>query len=278
MSAIIFDGREFAKLREVGLRIKTYKLQGRGVTPKLVSILIGDDPASKLYVTLKKKAAERIDAVLEDYYVGERLGPDHILRLIQFFNKDPQVHGIMVQLPVPKRMKDMKERIIESIDPKKDVDGLRPDTVFFHPTAGAVVAILKEALKYKNSRLRVKSVCVVGSTGMVGAPLVDYFSKTPAGKKGRKYLLTGVDVKTKNLGKVTKKADVLISSVGIPNIITADMIKKNAIVIDVGSPKGDVDPSAALRASFITPVPGGVGPVTITCLLENLVQAAYNSS
>jgi len=261
--ATIFDGRKFAAEKEISLQNRVLGLKARGVYPKLASILVGNNPASVLYVNLKKKAAEKIGAEVDIYLIKENSKVDDLILLIDTLNTDVNVSGIMIQLPIPGAMSKFKDRIIESIDPQKDIDGLRPDSIFLHPTSKAVIDILKEAEKI--SEIKPKTVCVVGATGMVGTPLVKEL-------KTEGYKVISCNSNTPTLKGETLQGDVLISCAGVPNLITSDMVKDGAIVIDVGSPKGDVDPSTSLRASFLTPVPGGVGPVTITCLLENLIS------
>lgn len=261
---IIFDGKAFAAKKEKEIKKAVIKLKQRGVYPKLASILIGNNPASKLYVGLKKKAAERVGAELDIYFLPEKSPVEVILALIDSLNTDKTVSGIMVQLPLPGLVESKREEIINRIDSEKDVDGLRNDSKFLHPTSKAVIQILDKAKD--ELEIEVKKVCVVGSTGMVGAPLVKELKK-------ERYEVVGCNQQTKDLKKETLKADVLISTTGVQSLIKGEMVKEEAIVIDVGSPKGDVDfDEVSKRSAFITPVPGGVGPVTITCLLENLVQ------
>lgn len=262
--ATIFDGRLFAAEKEVSLGLKVLGLKARGVYPKLASILVGNNPASELYVNLKKKAAERIGAEVDIYFISEKTKLDEIILLIDTLNTDEDVHGIMVQLPLPKPISQFKDQIIEAIDPKKDVDGLRSNSQFLHPTSKAVVDILKFA--EKGLEVSPKTVCVVGATGMVGTPLVKEL-------RIEGYEVVECDSKTADLKEKTLKGEVLISTTGIPDLINKDMVKKDAIVIDVGSPKGDVEEGVEKKASFMTPVPGGVGPVTISALLENLISA-----
>ncbi len=249
--AIIFDGRAFAAKKEEELKRKIVGLMSKGIIPHLASILVGNDPASMLYVGLKKKAAERIGAELDIYKLGGSAKVSEVLELIELLNKDKNVNGIMIQLPLLKTLSEYKDRIIGSIDPEKDVDGLREDSKFLHPTSKAVMQIIGE------SKTKSKKICVVGGGGMVGSSLVRHLYKE------------GYEQKFD-----TMEADIVVSATGEPNVIKADSVRKGAVVIDVGSPKGDVEfRSVSKRASFITPVPGGVGPVTITCLLENLVSA-----
>jgi methylenetetrahydrofolate dehydrogenase (NADP+)/methenyltetrahydrofolate cyclohydrolase len=262
--SIIFDGKAFAAEKEISLGMRVLGLKARGIYPKLASIIVGNNPASELYVNLKKRAAENIGAEVDIYFIKEISKVDDLILLIDTLNVDETVNGIMIQLPLPPAMSKFKDRIIESIDPKKDVDGLRIDSQFLHPTSKAVIDILKFA--EKGLKVQPKTVCVVGATGMVGTPLVKEL-------KTEGYKVIECDTKTTELRGYTLQGDVVISTTGTPGLIKSDMIKKDTIVIDVGSPKGDVETSVSEKASFITPVPGGVGPVTISSLLENLISA-----
>lgn len=262
--SIIFDGIMFAAEKEASLGIRVLGLKARGVYPKLASILVGSSPASELYVNLKKKAAEKIGAEVDIYYIHENVKIDDLILLIDTLNTDENVHGIMVQLPLPTPISKFKDRIIEEIDPKKDVDGLKVDSQFLHPTSKAVIDILKFA--EKGLKVHPKTICVVGATGMVGTPLVKEL-------KVEGYEVIECDTKTTDLQGLTLQCDVIVSTTGIPGLIKPEMVKSGAIIIDVGSPKGDVDLEVSKKVSFITPVPGGVGPVTISSLLENLISA-----
>ncbi len=262
--AVIFDGRKFAEEKEATLAIRVLGLKARNVYPKLASILVGNNPASELYVNLKKKAAEKIGAEVDIYFIKENSKVDDLILLIDTLNVDETVNGIMIQLPLPKSFSKFKKQIIESINPAKDVDGLRDDSQFLHPTSKAVIDILKFA--EKGLDVKSKTICVVGATGMVGTPLVKVL-------KVEKYEVIEANTKTVDLASKLENADVVISATGVSDLIKPDMIKTDAIVIDVGSPKGDVEMGVSKRASFITPVPGGVGPVTISSLLENLLSA-----
>lgn len=253
--AIVFDGRAFAAKKEERLKNVVLGLKSKGITPRLASVLVGDDPASNLYVSLKKKVAQRVGIELEVIGFASE---------IERLNKDESVHGIMVQMPLPEELRGKTQEIINSISPNKDVDGLRNNSKFLHPTSKAVIDILKEA--ERELKITPKSVCVVGATGMVGTPLVKELKK-----EGYEVIECNSD--TEGLSDKTLSADVLISTTGIAGIITGEMVKEGAVVIDVGSPVGDVNPNVSEKATFITPVPGGVGPVTISCLLENLIQA-----
>ena len=274
---IIFDGKAFAEKKEQTIKSKVQKLKEKGIKLKLVSILVGDDPASILYTKLKKKASERVGIEFEIIRFGSDestrlpVGQVHRIKKVIFqLNKDSNVHGIMVQLPLPEKLKFNTREVIEAITPEKDVDGMREDSKFVPATVKAVLEILKVAKvdKALPAVRQVDKVAVVGSDGMVGKPLVKEL-------KGMNYDVFEVDKKSKKFSDEAMKqfsdADVLVSAAGVPNLIKPDMVKDGAVVIDAGSPKGDVDPSTALRARFFTPVPGGVGPVTVISLLENLV-------
>ncbi len=268
--SIIFNGRAFAeeKIKKLGKEIA--KLKNRGIYPKLASVLVGEDPASLLYVSLKKKKAEAIGAEMDIYLLKEKETLENILTLIDTLNSDFSVCGIMVQLPLPSKFsKDDKERIINSIKKEKDVDGLKEDSLFLHPTSKAVIDVIDESKKNINYGSN-PVVCVLGATGMVGKPLVKELKKEG-------YKVTECNHDTGDLKEKTSKADILISATGVPSLITCDMVKNGATVIDVGSPKGDVDfETVSKKTSFITPVPGGIGPITISCLLENLIEASSN--
>ncbi|MFC1625918.1 tetrahydrofolate dehydrogenase/cyclohydrolase catalytic domain-containing protein [Patescibacteria group bacterium] len=253
---IVFDGRAFGKQKEKQLKEKVTKLKQIGIYPKLASILIGNDPASELYIDLKKKAAERIGAKLGVYLIKEDVKNDKVIKLVERLNIDSSVHGIMIQLPLPSKLKKNKNEIISKIDSKKDVDGLKKKSIYIHPTAKAVLTIIKEAEKVLGKSH--SSIVILGKGGMVGSSLISAINKS-------KYRLISD----------TKKADILVSATGLPGMVREDMVKKGSVVIDVGSPKADVDfNEVSKKASFVTPVPGGVGPVTITCLLENLIASA----
>jgi len=259
--AIIFDGYKFAAKKEKSLKREVKKLLEKGVRPKLVSIIVGDDPASKLYVNLKKKAAERIGAEVEIVRLSLGIRVEEIIQTIKQFNNDDKVKGIMVQLPLPEKIDNSRLRIIGSIIPKKDVDGLKKNSQYIHPTAKAVLQIIEVAWKRYDISDSGCTICIVGAGGMVGGFLVKEIAKTKL-----------------QLIKETKNADIVVSATGKPGIIKKEMVKERVIIIDVGSPFGDVDFKRVLpKASFITPVPGGVGPVTISCLLENLVIASQDA-
>lgn len=261
---LIFDGNKYSLEKEEKLKKRVEKLRQKGVKPKLVSIIVGDDPASHLYVNLKKKAGERIGVTVEVRSEKSDVGKDELIRAIGELNSDDSVNGIMIQLPLPSSLSETdKTEIINSISPEKDVDGLRRSR-FLHPTSKAVLEILDLALK--QTKHQPKNVCVVGATGMVGKPLVRKL-------RNKKFKLWEIDSATADIGEITKICDVVISATGVQDLIKASVVKTNVILIDVGSPKGDIEKNAYKKASFVSPVPGGVGPVTISCLLENLLNS-----
>lgn len=259
--ALKFDGRAFAQEK---LDLIKDKVAGA----KLAIIIVGDGPASKLYVSLKKKKAQELGIIADVHEFSSSAGYEEIRRLVEKLNNDKGVNGIMIQLPLPKRFKNETKEIINHIDSQKDVDGLREDSSYLHPTSKAVIEILNQAKLTTNFQFPT-TVCVVGARGMVGRPLVKELEELG-------YEVLACHSQTENLKEKCLQGDVVISATGKKNLITGDMVKDGVVLIDVGSPKGDIDPSAALRASFYTPVPGGVGPVTIACLLENLAEARYN--
>lgn len=262
---LIFEGKKFAERKEKILSQKVRKLIKANVFPKLVSILVGNDPASILYTNLKKKAAERIGCAMEINKFPSTVSVNQLNQLISKLNSDTSVHGIMIQLPLPKEIANHKLSIINSIVPEKDVDGLQEKSLFVPATVKAVVEIIREAkLVLKHD---FEKAVVVGAKGMVGKPLVSLL-------KTLEYHVTECDLDTKDLKSKTLKADLLISASGKPGLIKSNMIKSGAAIIDVGAPKGDVEKSAYEKAAIVSPVPGGVGPVTISCLLENLILAA----
>ena len=262
---VIFDGREFASKKEEALIPKMIDLTEKGVIPHLVSILVDENPASVLYTDLKKKAVGRMGGEMTIVSLSLSISNEKIIEAIEFYNNDPEIQGIMVQMPLPNSLANSKSQILNSIKPEKDVDGLRDNSPFVHPTAKAVMDILD----FANGHLDMSSkltASVIGSTGMVGRSVCKELKK-------KSYKVVECGVNTSTLKGETLQGDILISATGSPKIISEDMIKENAIIIDVGSPKGDCVLNFNSKASFITPVPGGVGPVTIACLLENLVSA-----
>lgn len=254
----IIDGRKIAREHEAILRDKIKSL---GTRPLIVSILVGDDPASVLYSNIKQKKAHEVGIGFELKKFPETADFRQVSLEIEKLNQDPQVTGIMIQLPLPDNfLKDFKEEdLIRKIDPKKDVDGLTGQGLVLHATVKAILSIFEA----EDISVQDKIVAVVGSTGMVGTPLVQVLKQMGA-------RVLELNSKTENLNNFTKQADIIISTVGKKNLITADSVKNGAVVIDVGM---DVDFEGVYpKASKITPPTGGVGPVTVISLLENVLQ------
>jgi methylenetetrahydrofolate dehydrogenase (NADP+)/methenyltetrahydrofolate cyclohydrolase len=273
--AFVVDGRDLAEKRLGQLRQKVVQLKDEKITPQLVSLVVKDDSAGQIYTRLKKEAAEKIGV----NFVAENIDKfsyDNLSQLIKKYNQDDQTHGMIIQRPggawrqshqlSRSEFEALWQRLVEEIDPQKDVDGLRTDSQFTMATVKGVLSLIDQFGKGK------RSVVVVGSLGLVGRNLIKELTKTSA------FVVTGVDVDTTNLSEETIKGEILVSATGETDLIRADMIKKGAIVIDVGWPKGDVDfAEVKQKAAVITPVPGGVGPLTVVFLLENLVSQVYST-
>ncbi|MEK7168850.1 MAG: bifunctional 5,10-methylenetetrahydrofolate dehydrogenase/5,10-methenyltetrahydrofolate cyclohydrolase [Patescibacteria group bacterium] len=264
--AIIFDGKTYSLKKKELLRAGTTLLREKGIIPHMATILIGDDIASSLYVNLKKKFIESIGCQLDIYNLTENTKLEDIELLIKTLNEDNAVHGIMIQMPIPQIISGAwPVSPVNSISSNKDIDGLKENSKFVHPTAKAVTEIM--SLAVNEIATEIKTVCVVGSSGMVGKSLVHELKRLG-------YEVTECDKDTDDLAFKTVASDCIVSSTGVMNLITPNMVKNEAVLIDIGSPVGDISPLCEEKASFITPVPGGVGPVTITCLAENLLLAA----
>jgi len=278
LTAVILDGKLVASEVRQQVAIQVEQLAKRGVKPFLATIQVGDDPASSSYLRGKHRAAEEVGIRSENHHLPANTPQDKLEALLSQLNTNPKVHGILVQLPLPRGFDD--DRIIERIIPYKDVDGL-------HPINEGRLAAGKEELvpctpkgiikllsHYKIPIARQQAV-IINRTTLVGRPLANLLLNRDA-------TITICHSKTPNLAKITKTADVLVSAVGRENFqIKPDHVKPNAAVVDVGLTRvngklrGDVDFDAVGRlAGFITPVPGGVGPMTVACLLENTVSAA----
>jgi len=283
--AKIVDGKKIAQEIEGKLKREVSLLGKRGLAPKLVSIIIGEDPISHLYVRLKQKAAERVGIEFEKKVFPVAVGDETLKMYFGLKNKDKRVHGIMVQLPIPgsgrQKSKDRSLKILSLIDPKKDVDCLTPENFgllamgrqrFLPATVEAVLTILK----HEKVKLLGKNIVVVGASNIVGKPLALILKNL-----NEMGTVTICRSKTKDLPSFTKKADILISATGVCGLIGAEMVKSGAVVVDVGESRikgkvvGDVDFEQVKNvASLITPVPGGVGPLTVMSLLKNTFLAA----
>jgi len=283
--AVIFDGKKLAAKKEkiLAKKVADFK-KTTGITPKLVAVMVGENPASELYLRKKSQAAERVGINIEIFKLNKLI---ELIKLIRERNKDKKTHGIMIQMPIKiqnpirqladkiqnkLKIRNSKFEILGAIAPSKDVDCLTPENFgllamgkprFLPATVRGIMTIIE------NCKLKIENLntCIVGASNIVGKPLALHLSNLGA-------TVTICRSKTKKLGEYTQKADLVVSATGVPNLIKKDMVKKGAVVIDVGSPVGDVDfENVSKVASFITPVPGGVGPLTVISLLENVFQA-----
>lgn len=272
--AVLIDGKEIARQVKDECR---ERVQKEGLDVTLAVIQVGDDPASTVYVGNKKKACEYIGIRSVSYELPEETTEEELLEIVKNLNADDTVHGILVQLPLPKHIDE--DKVIQTISPKKDVDGFHPQSVgalsigqpgFVSCTPAGIIQLLKRS----EIELEGKECVIVGRSNIVGKPMALLMLRENA-------TVTVCHSRTKNLKEVTKRADILIVAIGKPKFITADYVKKGAVVIDVGIHRnennklcGDVDfESVEPLVSAITPVPGGVGPMTIAMLMNNCVEA-----
>lgn len=262
----IFDGKKFANELGTSLKKEVTGLKKKGTTPKLVSFLVGEYISGKKYLSLKRQAAQDIGAKLLIRDFGKDARQEEIIAAIEDMNTEDDVHGVMIQLPLPDEFSE-KERsqIISAIDAKKDVDGMREDSLFVAPIVKAVLFAVKSAGNIKTYEEETLFV-VVGAEGFAGGKI--YRSLEEMGFRTK-----GIDVQTEEKEKLIKKADVLISVTGRREILKEDMVKEGVVLIDCGAPYPEVEKGAKQKALFVTPVPGGIGPLTIEYLLENLVVA-----
>ncbi|WP_410986959.1 bifunctional methylenetetrahydrofolate dehydrogenase/methenyltetrahydrofolate cyclohydrolase FolD [Bacillus shihchuchen] len=278
MVAVIIKGNEVAEKKRAQLTEEVVKLKEQGIVPGLAVILVGEDPASRSYVKGKEKGCEQVGIYSELIELPETITEECLLAEIDRLNGDDRINGILVQLPLPKHIEE--KAIIERISPEKDVDGFHPISVgrmmtgqdtFLPCTPHGIVELVKET----NLDISGKHVVVIGRSNIVGKPVGQLFLNENA-------TVTYCHSKTQNMKELTKLADILIVAVGRPKMVTADYIKEGAVVIDVGVNRletgklcGDVDFDNVLDvAGYITPVPKGVGPMTITMLLHNTVESA----
>ena len=290
MKAKIIDGARIAAEIRQEIKEEVEQLKELGVTPGLAAILVGDDPASQIYVSNKEKACREVGIYTEIHRIESGVSEAKLLELIDTLNKAERIHGVLVQLPLPQHITESK--IIESVDPRKDVDGFHPnnighlaigDTHFIPATPAGVI----ELLNRENIKLAGKHAVIVGRSNIVGKPIAiswmhKGFDQYPT--------VTICHTFDPEISIYTRQADILVIAIGSPEIITSDMVKKGAVVIDVGINRvqdpnnpslyklvGDVNFSEVKNiASAITPVPGGVGPMTVAMLLSNTVRAAKN--
>lgn len=276
--AKIIDGKAVSQFVKDEVKKEVSALGEKGVSVGLAVIIVGNDPASRTYVNNKKKACEATGIISEEYALPEDTTMDELLALIKELNAKKSINGILCQLPLPKHLDE--KAVIENIDPIKDVDAFHAvntghimigDYSFLPCTPAGIM----EMLKYYNIVIEGKECVVIGRSNIVGKPMAMLLLQ----KNGT---VTICHSRTKNLKEVTSRADILVAAVGIPYFVTADMVKDGAVVIDVGMDRnkegklcGDVDfAEVEKKASYITPVPGGVGPMTIATLMKNTVTAA----
>lgn len=277
----IIDGKALAEKMQADLKTKTDKLIKKGITPGLVVILVGEDPASQVYVKNKERVANNLGFNSVVRRVEETISEADLLKIINQYNLDSQFHGILVQLPLPKHIDE--EKVLLTIDPQKDVDGFHPlnmgklwegNPLMIPSTPAGIMEMFKEY----NVDLTGKNAVIVGRSNIVGKPMAALLLQENA-------TVTITHSKTKDLKDVTKQADILVVAIGVGHFITADFVKNGAVVIDVGMNRngegkliGDVKfDEVSEVASLITPVPGGVGPMTITMLMEQTYQAAWRT-
>ena len=277
MSAIRMDGKALSAKVRSSILAETEELKKKGVTPGLAVIIVGNDPASEIYVRNKEKACAECGFYSEKYALPAETSQEELLGLIDQLNHSPQISGILCQLPVPDHISE--EAVINAIDPKKDVDAFHPVNVgkimvgnfdFVPCTPAGVMELLDE---YQID-IKGKECVVVGRSNIVGKPM----SMLLLHRHGT---VTMCHSRTQHLDEVCRRADILVAAVGKAGFITPDMVKDGAVVIDVGINRnaegkvcGDVDPAVMEKASYMTPVPGGAGPMTITMLMKNTLKAA----
>ncbi|MBP1989038.1 bifunctional methylenetetrahydrofolate dehydrogenase/methenyltetrahydrofolate cyclohydrolase FolD [Paenibacillus eucommiae] len=282
MTAQIINGKEIVSALREEIKAEAAELTAQGTQPGLVVIIVGEDPASKVYVNSKAKACEQVGVYSEVHRLPENTTQKELIALIHLFNQDKRIHGILVQSPLPKHMNE--EEVVDEIDPAKDVDCFHPVNVgnlmigkpgMLPCTPGGVIEILKKI----DVSIAGKHAVVVGRSNIVGKPMALLLLREHA-------TVTICHSRTPNMEEITKQADILVVAVGKANLIKAEHVKPGAVVIDVGMNRpvdgkltGDVDFEAVKEvAGAITPVPGTVGPMTITMLLRNTLNAASRSA
>lgn len=274
----IIDGKALAKKVREGLKLEVDELKKKGIIPKLAVIMVGDDKASSVYVRNKSKACEEIGIEFEEYLKDSSTTQEELISLIKELNNREDIHGILLQSPIPDGL-DIREAF-NTIDYRKDVDGFNPINVgklsigedcFISCTPHGVIKMLEEY----NIETEGKRAVIIGRSNIVGKPLIQCLLNKNA-------TVTVCHSRTKNIKDITKEADILVAALGRPKFVTEDMVKDGAVVIDVGINRnedgklvGDVDfENVSKKASYITPVPGGVGPMTVAMLMYNVVKAA----
>ena len=290
-SPLILSGKEVSLAVKSDLKDRIAKLKEKGVAPGLTAVLVGEDPASQVYVRSKERQSGKLGFNSQVLRLDENTSQTELLQVVKDLNEDDNVHGILVQLPLPKHIDS--QLIIEAIDPNKDVDGFHPVSVgklvldldgFVSCTPAGIL----EIMKYYKIETSGKHVVVVGRSNIVGKPMANLMIQKKALGNAT---VTLVHTRTPDMGVHTRQADILIAAAGVPEFITEDMVKAGAVVIDVGINRvddastekgyrlvGDVDfAGVSEKCTAITPVPGGVGPMTIAMLLSNTVKSAENS-
>ncbi len=275
--AIIIDGKEVARKTREKLKNEVQNLKKRGIIPKLTVIMVGDNTASRVYVRNKSRACNEVGVEYEEFFLDSNISQKELLDLIKKLNDDKTVNGILLQSPLPQHL-DINEAF-RTIDYRKDVDGFHPMNVgklvlgqdtFVSCTPYGIMRLFEEY----NIELCGKNVVILGRSNIVGKPLVQCCLNNNA-------TVTICHSKTKDIKEVTKNADVLVVAIGKPHFLEANMVKDGAIIVDVGINRidtgkivGDVDfENVSKKASYITPVPGGVGPMTVAMLLNNVIKA-----
>ncbi len=292
MTAGIIDGKQVAADMRAELEEEVAKLKENGIVPGLGVVLVGEDPASQSYVRAKERACEKIGIYSDDNRLPAETSQEDLVALIKKMNADPKINGILVQLPLPKHLNESE--VLLTINPDKDVDGFHPlnvgkmmvgEKTFLPCTPHGIIQLLIRS----GVTIEGANVVIVGRSNIVGKPLANILIQKNATGNAT---VTVCHTRTKDLSHHTKQADIVIAAAGRPNTITADMIKEGAVVIDVGINRvedatkekgyrlvGDVDFEKVMeKASLITPVPGGVGPMTITMLLYNTVESARRAA
>ena len=276
----LINGKELAKKIRGELKIEVDELRKKGIIPKLAVIMVGNDKASEVYVRNKSKACNEIGIEFEEFLLDSNIKQEELINLINDLNARKDIHGILLQSPIPEHL-NIREAF-NTIDYAKDVDGFNPINVgklsigedcFISCTPHGVVKMLEEY----NIPVEGKRAVIIGRSNIVGKPLIQCMLNKNA-------TVTVCHSKTKNIEEITREADILIAALGKPKFVKADMVKENAVVIDVGINRndegklvGDVDfENVSKKASYITPVPGGVGQMTIAMLMSNVVKAAKN--
>ena len=274
----LIDGKNLAKEIRENLKVKCEELKQKGISPKLAVIMVGDDKSSQIYVRNKSKACNEIGIEFEEFLLDSNIEQEELIDLIKKLNNRKDVHGILLQSPIPEHL-NIREAF-DTIDYKKDVDGFNPvnigklaigEDAFISCTPYGVTKMLEEC----NIPIEGKRAVIIGRSNIVGKPLIQCLLNKNA-------TVTICHSRTKNIAEITKEADILIAALGKPKFVKENMVKENAVVIDVGINRneegkliGDVDfENVSKKASYITPVPGGVGPMTIAMLMNNVVKAA----